>query len=298
MRGSGKETGREHHFGGDWTTAKLDAVSSYLAAYTTALKKQRFKTAYIDGFAGTGYRTLRQEEAEDGLLFPDLAQGDAPALLDGSARQALRVEPRFDSYIFIEKHRTRCETLQHLRREFPGLDISILQGEANAEIRDLCSTDWTRHRAVLFLDPYGMQVEWPTIEAVARTGAIDLWLLFPLGIGVNRLLPRTGQIPEAWRRRLDILLGRTDWYSAFYREEKSLNLFGEEETMVAKRNVETIRDYFIDRLQSVFPGVATPRVLVNSVGCPLYLLCFAVSSRNQRAHGIALRIANHLLARV
>ena len=29
-----------------------------------------------------------------------------------------------------------------------------------------------------------------TIEAIARTKGIDLWLLFPLGIGVNRLLTK------------------------------------------------------------------------------------------------------------
>ncbi|MEW6074198.1 MAG: hypothetical protein AB1726_16580 [Planctomycetota bacterium] len=54
-------------------------------------------------------------------------------------------------------------------------------------------------RKVLFLDPYGMQVEWVTIEAVAQTKAIDLWVLFPLGVGVNRLLTKSGEIPESWR---------------------------------------------------------------------------------------------------
>ena len=60
---------------------------------------------------------------------------------------------------------------------------------------------------MLFLDPYGMQVEWRTIEAIAKTEAIDLWLLFPLAIGVNRLLTKSGEIPESWRRRLNLLLG-------------------------------------------------------------------------------------------
>jgi three-Cys-motif partner protein len=47
-------------------------------------------------------------------------------------------------------------------------------------------TDWTRTRAVVFLDPYGMAVEWRTIAATAATRAIDLWILFPVGTGVNR----------------------------------------------------------------------------------------------------------------
>jgi hypothetical protein len=44
---------------------------------------------------------------------------------------------------------------------------------------------------------YGMQVDWTTVEAIARTKAIDLWVLFPLGIGVNRLLTKSGDIPDS-----------------------------------------------------------------------------------------------------
>lgn len=42
-----------------------------------------------------------------------------------------------------------------------------------------------------------MQVEWKTIEAIAKAKAIDMWLLFPLGIGVARLLTNSGDIPES-----------------------------------------------------------------------------------------------------
>jgi hypothetical protein len=44
------------------------------------------------------------------------------------------------------------------------------------------------------------------------TRAIELWLLFPLGTVVSRLLTRSGKIPESWRHRLDLLLGTPDWY--------------------------------------------------------------------------------------
>ena len=49
-------TGPNHKFGGDWTTEKLRILGEYLKAFTTALKKQKFKTGYIDAFAGSGYR--------------------------------------------------------------------------------------------------------------------------------------------------------------------------------------------------------------------------------------------------
>jgi three-Cys-motif partner protein len=181
-----KKTPQAHRFGGDWTSDKLGVLESYLSRYTTALKDTSFRKAYIDAFAGTGYREVRGDpdaQEPDALLFPDLAENEPQELLDGSARLALKTEPRFDRYIFIERSKEHCEQLETLRDEFPELaeDIIIKLGDANMEIQGLCKKDWRRRRAVMFLDPYGMQVEWKTIEAIAKTKAIDLWVLFPLG---------------------------------------------------------------------------------------------------------------------
>jgi three-Cys-motif partner protein len=296
-RGSGTSGAQNHRFGGDWTTKKLEILRRYLAAYTTVLKDQPFTTGYIDAFAGTGYRTMRQAESDGGLFFPELAEEAPQRLLEGSARMALQVEPRFDKYVFIEKDPTRCNQLEHLRDDFPDLtkDVQIERGEANEVIQKLCRKNWRRHRAVLFLDPYGMEVEWATIEKVAHTGAIDLWYLFPLGIGVNRLLTRSGEIPVSWRNRLNLILGTDDWYQAFYKPDEMIPLF-DYQPRVVKAGIGTIERYFIDRLKSVFPAVApNPKVLRNSTGCPLYLFCFAASSPNPRAQEIALKIANHIL---
>jgi three-Cys-motif partner protein len=298
---------RSHRFGGDWTTAKLDVLAKYLASYTTALKDKPssahpFRKGYIDAFAGTGYRDARHDDksgnSSQGLLLPDLAEQEPQALLDGSARLALKTQPRFDRYIFIERSLKRCAELEALKKDFPDLasDLQIRQGDANTEIQELCTKDWNSHRAVLFLDPYGMQVEWKTIEAIAATKAIDLWLLFPLAIGVNRLLTRSGDIPESWRRRLDTLLGTDNWYEEFYRVETTLTLFGREEDRVVKATTDTIGRYFNERLKSIFPAVAEqPKVLRNSANSPLYLLCFAAGNHNGAP--IALRIANHLLTK-
>lgn len=302
---SRSEPGRQsHRFGGTWTERKLDVLAGYLESYTTALKNKptaanRFRKAFIDAFAGTGYRDAHREDdgpRQQRLALPDLAEDEPQELLDGSARMALRVEPPFDTYIFIEHNPARCEELERLKDEFPerAQDIRILQADANEEIRKLCEKDWSSHRAVLFLDPYGMQVEWTTIEAVAQTRAIDLWVLFPLGIGVNRLLTKSGDIPPSWRHRLDLLLGTDDWYDEFYKVETSPTLFGDDQERVVKASREAIGQYFNDRLESVFAGVAgKPGVLRNSVNNPLYLLCFAAA--NERGAPTALKIATHLL---
>ena len=297
MMATGGSKGKAHRFGGEWTTAKLEVLKGYLKGYTTALKNTKFRTGYIDAFAGTGYREGVRDDADNlGLLLSDLAEEEPQELLDGSARLALKTEPRFDKYIFIERSAKRCADLDALRQEFPDKsdDIEVRQGDANQEIQDLCDKDWTSHRAVLFLDPYGMQVDWATIEAVAQTKAIDLWLLFPLGIGVNRLLKKSGDIPDRWRARLNALLGTDDWYDEFYKITTSRDLFGSEQEHVEKATMETIGRYFNDRLRGVFEGVVDqPGVLKNKVNNPLYLLCFAVG--NKRGKDIAISIADHLL---
>lgn len=112
-----------HDFGGDWTDEKLERVRKYLAAYTKIMdsnsKKYGFRFAYIDAFAGTGYRDLRQETSPGELMFPELAEQESQSFLEGSARIALQIRPRFHKYIFIEKDAKRFEELQKLKEEFP-----------------------------------------------------------------------------------------------------------------------------------------------------------------------------------
>jgi three-Cys-motif partner protein len=299
--------GGAHIFGGWWTDQKLAILRQYLTAYTTALSKRQFKKTYIDAFAGTGRRESSAEAKRRGI-DRQIVQGEIPEIsdwegedepvqgfLDGSARVALQCEPAFDSYVFIEKSPTRHQQLEGLRAEFPHLAerMSIKKGDANTEIQAMCVGPWRNQRAVLFLDPYGTQVRWTTIEAIAKTHAIDLWVLFPLG-AVHRMLTQSGDIPQKWRACLDELLGTSDWYDRFYQIEASENLFHEKTERFVKAQTEVIGEYFLERLRQRFAGVAlNPAILRNSKNSPLYLFCFAVG--NPRGAPIALRIAEHIL---
>ena len=220
----------QQNFGGGWTTEKLERVRKYLQAYATIMKRQNFHFAYIDAFAGAGYRTNRQDINPNELMFPEIAEQEVQRFLDGSARIALQVQPKFQKYILIEKDENRFAELQELEVEFPSDDIELIQSDANEYLKDLCGKDWIRHqrRAVLFLDPYGMEVEWDTMVAIAKTQAIDLWILFPLGIAVNRLLKRDGNVDTTVRHKLDRFFGTTAWYDTFYEIASSPTLFGEE----------------------------------------------------------------------
>lgn len=154
-------------FGGHWTDAKLSALAAYLQSYTTALKKQPFRKVYVDAFAGTGYRELKAEPNDLVTGFDELAANEPQRFLDGSARIALQNIPPFDQYIFIEKRAKPTEELKKLMEEFPDKIIDVRRGDANKQIQKLCeSTDWRNSRAVVFLDPFGMQVDWITVKAI------------------------------------------------------------------------------------------------------------------------------------
>lgn len=289
-----------HKFGGNWTEQKLECVSKYLHAYTKIMSKQPFRFAYIDAFAGTGYREIENDEDIGELIFPDLASPEVASFHDGSARNALEVEPPFMKYVFIEKNRDRYAELQELKEEYllkPEFSenmIECVQTDANEYLKGLCRKRWKTHRALVFLDPYGMQVEWTTIESIAETQAIDLWILFPLGT-VNRLLKNDGEIRPVLQARLDMSFGEHGWYDAFYQSAKQLSLFDEEERWQKAGNIfVTIEQYFIERLQGIFKEVApNPLILRNSKNVPLYLLCFAAG--NQKGAPIAVKIAKDIL---
>jgi three-Cys-motif partner protein len=291
--------GSKRTFGGNWTTEKLDRVRKYLSAYMQIMKSRNFRVAYIDAFAGTGYVKLKQKEISQEYLLPELADEEAREFIDGSARIALQVEPRFTKYIFIEQSKSRYSQLKKLKEEFPTLkdDIVLIHSDANEYIKNLCAGhDWSGNRAVMFLDPYGMQVSWETIEAIAGTKAIDLWILFPLGVAVNRLIRRDSKISQPVKQRLDNLFGTTDWFEAFYREKESVGLFDTERGLEKSANLDAIGQYFTDRLKTIFAKVADNALpLFNSRNNPLYLLCFAAGNPNGAP--IAVKIAQDILRR-
>ncbi|MBD2247523.1 three-Cys-motif partner protein TcmP [Nostoc sp. FACHB-888] len=283
-------------FGGNWTEEKLNRIRKYLPAYTTILKEYNFKYAYIDAFAGTGYRTLKDTEEQNQLLLPELIDQESQQFMDGSARIALQVEPRFNKYIFIEKDINKIPHLEQLKVEFldKNQDIKIINDDANNYLKTLCDKNWRANRAVLFLDPFGMQIPWSTIEAIAHTEAIDLWYLFPLGVAINRLLTRDGNIKESLKKRLDETFGTTDWFDSFYTTTRQLSLFENSPQREKTVDCEAIGRYFVKRLETIFAGVAeNPLVLRNSRNSPLYLLCFA--SANPKGSKTAIKIAQHIL---
>ena len=296
----------KQQFGGDWTEDKLSRIKKYFERYNIALKNQRFSREYIDAFAGTGYREVRCEETDDAFLFPELAEPEVRRFLDGSARIALNVDPGFTRFTFIEKNPKKIEDLRRIKEEFADKDIRIECGDANEWVQSICREPWNYRRAVLFLDPFGMQVSWQTLEAVAETKCIDAWILFPLCVGITRLL-RKDEIPdESICRRLDFVFGDRSWLDALYRQPASASTAKTQRTLFAEPEEEShpvrrielsaIEEYYRARLRTIFARVANNSFqLRNSKNVPLYLLYFV--SGNEKGAPIAVKIAESIMRR-
>lgn len=291
-----------HEFGGVWTDEKLARVAKYLSAYTTIFRANErarfFTTVYIDAFAGTGTRMRSGGNDRSAPLFADVeSDPEARQLKAGSADNALRVTPDFDRYVFIEADARKVEELGALVARHPGRRgrVQIVRRDANEALLAMArETDWRTHRAVVFLDPYGMAVEWPTIEALAGTNAIDLWLLFPLGQAVNRLLLRREIPSRGFAQALTRCFGTDEWRTAFYQPSPQGELFGHAPGVEKIASFESIAAFFRNRLESVFAAVAPDSLpLVNSRNIPLFLLCFAAS--NERGSKTAIKIATDIL---
>jgi three-Cys-motif partner protein len=285
----------EQLFGGSWTEQKLEILKKYLDAYNTALKNQPFKRVYIDAFAGTGYRQQQKHQYDIQGIFEDLEQDESIKFLKGSAKLALEANPSFHRYIFIESDKNKIKELEKLQEEHPekAKQIEIVQGEANEFIQNYCNDeDWVKARAVLFLDPFATEVEWKTLEAIAQTKCIDVWILFPL-IAVNRLLAKDPQ--KISYDCLNRIFGTQDWFENFYKTQTLDNIFGKSVDIITKAcDFSRIGNFYKNRLKTIFPGVAEePKVFYNSRGSALFQLFFAAG--NKKGAPIAIKIAQYLL---
>jgi three-Cys-motif partner protein len=222
-----------------------------------------------------------------------IVEGDSPQFLDGSAKKAMSLPSPFDQYLFIERSRKRAQALRDsVQDDFPALAdrVSVKVDDANKALCDWCrQRDWNKERAVVFLDPYGMQVEWKTVEILAKTRGIDLWYLFPLA---TRLLTQDGHMDERWTKRLDSLFGTPDWRSRFYSTQIQPGLFGDVESVKRNATVLNIQSFIEERLRSCFVAVADSRIISNSTS-PIFALCFAAS--NETGSKAALSIAQYIL---
>lgn len=288
----------DHRFGGVWTEIKLKALTEYLDFYQKALRNMPFETWYIDAFAGTGDR---HAELQRGGIFEGEPIEHFERNLDGSAKKALGIDPPFTHYWFTERHRRRSQQLLALREDF-DLDIQIKNGEANAELRKLfASPPWSGgpkshlQRAVVFLDPYGMSVDWDTLRMLADTKRVDVWYLFPRKAVVQQLAHDIKGVDDSKRAKLAQIFGGDQWEEQFYEArpaQSSLFDPAPSETKGRTASASDIAAFAKQRLGSLFCYVSDPLPLIVKGSDFFELYCL---SNNPRAIDLIKRGVDHVM---
>jgi three-Cys-motif partner protein len=260
---------------GPWAAAKLDALESYLKFYNTALSKQPFTRVYIDAFAGACVAKVRGSDSviEPSPFFDEPDDSEAQTqFIVGSPVRALSIERGFDRHYFFDLDETRAETLRQAARGRNGVTVQV--GDCNPLIRDLANSLKDKNiRGVAFLDPYGAHLEWATVVALAKIGTMEVVINFPVAMAINRLITKSGKVPENWSSQLDKCFGDDSWREASYRRD--LDLFGEEVTSKNGGVADRLLTLYLTKLKGLFQFVATPRLIRNTRNAPLYFLIWA-----------------------
>lgn len=269
--------------GGDWTEQKIEMIVSYTKAYLVIMNKYpQFKTIYFDGFAGSG--DINKEEANE------------IEIIKGAAIRILEIDsPKiFDLYYFVELKETNKLSLENLINiKFPDRKRNVVCEDCNVKLTSMANflNKNLNYRALAFIDPYGMSVDWSSIEKLKNLG-IDMWILVPTGIGVNRLLKIDGKISDAWLEKLEKFLGlsREEIKRKFYREQTVNTLFGQETTVEKEKNaIVKIGELYKERLNTIFKFVSDSYAMKNSTNSIMYHFMMATNNPT------ALKIANDII---
>lgn len=246
---------------GYWSEVKLDIIREYAAAYSRILSAQKQPALYhiyVDAFAGAGKHISK----------------NTGAFVAGSPLNALQVQPPFREYHFIELDARKAGSLRDIAGQRP--DVHVYEGDCNVllleEIFPQARYEKYR-RALVLLDPYGLDLDWKVIHTAGGMQSIEIFLNFPV-VDMNRniLWHHPENVDERDLVRMNAYWGDESWREIAYETQGSL--FGPVEV---KTSNTVIAEGFRKRLKEVagFEHVPKPIPMRNKQGATIYYLFFA-----------------------
>jgi len=283
-------------WGGEWTEKKLDAFAKYVSAYLTIMKRNPYwQTIYFDGFAGSG---IRKPNCNKPLYKELMLSDEDEKLYKGAAERVLNLPDDlfFNYYYFIDTKEGSLDKLQVKLSAFlenEKYKLVFRSDDCNKQICELATamkTNKNSYASLLFLDPFGMQINWESIESLRDTRS-DIWILVPTGVIVNRLLDKSGRLMHIEKLVKFFGLSEAEIKEIFYFTSTLNTLFGQEEIIQKiSKPIEKIADLYAQRLKSIWKYVTDkPLCLKNSRGVPIFHFVFASNNNN------ALKIANQII---
>ena len=132
----------------------------------------------------------------------------------------------------------------------------------------------SKYRSLAMIDPFGMQVNWKSIEKLKGT-KIDLWILIPSGVIINRLLDKNGKLTHIEKLVSFFGLSETEIKNHFYKKViyKDALFDMEDEIQKIPEPIKKITEVYIQQLKTIFTYVTLkPLVLLNSRNVPNTIL--------------------------
>ncbi len=283
-------------WGGNWTEKKLEAFENYVNAYLTIMNAQKKKrkgwptTIYFDGFAGSGERFLSSKE-ENGLFSEYLINEDL-AVYKGSVERVLRLSQKFDYYFFVDNDENAISRLKEKISELNLISDNcyFIPDDVNNQLINLSEFLNPQKAALVLLDPFGMQIDWSSIEKL-KDKRVDIWILIPSGVIINRFLDRKGKLIFSSKLQSYFGLTEDEIRKRFYETGTIETLFGSEEVIKkTDDSIYKIAKLYIEKLKNIWKYVTDePLILYNTRNIPIYHFVFASNNKT------ALKIANQII---
>ena len=190
---------------GPWAADKLDYLARYINVFETSMRNKWKVRYYIDLLSGPGKNRVRE----------------SGQVLLGSPLIALTTQHPFTHYIFVDNSPENTAALQQRCSVSPYVDrVTILTGDCNTLVDQIVAQIQPVRKESLnlaFLDPEGMELQWSTVEKLARLPRMDLIINYPQG-GLNRCIKRVFETNPP--TEVDHFFGGVEWREIYAKYQR------------------------------------------------------------------------------
>ncbi len=191
---------------GSWSEKKYSLVGGYCEIFNKGIKNFFKNRVYIDLFAGAGYAPIKGRNK----------------ILMSSALIALSIPTPFTKYIFCELDIEKINALEErVKRDFPDKvdNVVFIQGDSNTNISKVIEIIKSLGDSTIsfcFVDPFSLNLQFNTIEKLAKVGRVDFLILLALMMTAKRNLHNYIEDESA---TIDLFINKNNWRDPFRNKE-------------------------------------------------------------------------------
>lgn len=184
---------------GYWSKDKLTYLAAYMDIFTTSMRQKWF-TVYVDLFAGPGKSKVR----------------NTGEVIKGSPLVALGLAHTFSKCIFVEADSGALAALEkRIAAHRDKTEIHPKGIDCNTAPQEITSLIPSNSLTLAFSDPVGCDIHFSTIQALADTGRVDLFMTFPMGMDLRRNVNTAARSPDDILTKYDHFFGSIAWRQTY-----------------------------------------------------------------------------------